>query len=98
MIIRVFKAQIKEGKEDEFKEFFLKQALPRVRSQPGLVSAVIGTPLKVFSRGFVMIMIWENIASIRNYVGEHWYEPRIDPAEVDLLESVDVCHYQYEEG
>ena len=44
MIIRFFRAVIRDGEQEAFKSFFFRTALPFVRSQKGLESVTIGLP------------------------------------------------------
>lgn len=94
MIIRVFRAQIHKGKEKQFEDFFFNTALPRMKKRPGCVSAMVGKPLDSSSNEYLMVMVWENVEAIKNFAGENWREARIDPAEVDLLKSTLVYHYE----
>ena len=55
MILRVFRAVVRDGKQDEFRSFFLKTALPLVRSQDGLVSASVGLPHPSSPNEFCMV-------------------------------------------
>ena len=44
VLIRVFRASVKPGLNDEFQSFFINQALPLVSSQEGMQRATIGLP------------------------------------------------------
>ena len=93
-IIRVFHAETHVGKAEEFREFFVNEALPMVRSFPGLVSVRVGLPLEAAPNSFLMISIWSGIEGLVEFAGEDWSEAVIDPREKHLLSNVSVFHYR----
>ena len=93
MIVRVFKATIHNGKNEEFKEFFTKTAIPLVKQQEGLVDLFIGLPMDKNSTEFVMVSFWKNVASIKKFSGEQWQNAVIDDREKHLVKSVTISHY-----
>jgi heme-degrading monooxygenase HmoA len=94
MIIRIFRAIVHDGKQDEFENFFLTQAIPHVKSQKGLISLSIGTPFHTSPNEFMMIMIWKDLDSIKSFAGENWQNAVILEDERDLLKEVFVHHYE----
>jgi heme-degrading monooxygenase HmoA len=94
MIIRVFRAVVHDGKQDEFKKFFLGTALPLVKSQQGLVSVSVGTPNERTPNEFVMVMVWQNLEALRAFSGNKWYEAVIHPDEAHLLKETFLHHYE----
>jgi quinol monooxygenase YgiN len=94
MIIRVFRARVRDGKQQQFEKFFLSKALANVRAHPGLVSVTVGKPLEVAPNDFLMITVWRDVEALKSFTGEHWQEPVIDPEEVDLLSEVFAHHYE----
>ncbi len=94
MIIRVYRAITHDGKAEEFKRIFLENALPRLRQQPGLISATPGLPLETSPNEFLMVMLWQDLDSVRRFAGENWQQARIDPDEADLLKETFVYHYE----
>lgn len=93
-IIRVFHAETHEGKAEEFREFFVNEALPMVQSFPGLVSVRVGLPLQATPNSFLMISTWSSIEGLVEFAGEDWSEAVIDPREEHLLSAVSVFHYR----
>lgn len=93
MILRVFRAVVHEGKQEEFQAFFLNIALPLIRSQNGLVSVSVGLPLDETSCEFCMVMTWRDVDSIRRFAGEGWREAVVHPDEAHLLRETRVEHY-----
>ena len=94
MIIRVFRAKVREGKHREFEEFFLKKAVPHVKSQPGLVSLSVGRPLPSSPDEFLMMMLWTDIESVKAFAGSDWEQAVILDDERHLLKEVFVYHYE----
>ncbi len=92
-IIRVFRAIVKPGKNDEFQSFFLDAALPLVRSQDGLLAVTIGLPSEVSPNEFLMISVWDSLDSLRKFAGEEWSKAVIDPREAHLMQETFVHHY-----
>ena len=94
MIIRVFRAYVHAGKQQEFEEFFLNKALSNIRAQPGLVSVMVGKPLADTPTEFLVVTVWRDLESLKGFAGENWQNPVIDPDEVDLLSKTFVHHYE----
>lgn len=92
-IIRVFRAFVKPGKEDEFKSFFLNEAIPLVRKYKGLVNLHVGLPDENSPHEFLMITIWSSTESLKQFAGKNWRNAVIDPREKHLLEKTSVNHY-----
>ncbi len=92
-IVRVFQADVKAGKADEFRAFFLGEALPLVRGYPGLVSVEVGLPEEDTPRSFLMITTWSSVAALTEFAGPDWRHAVIDPREAHLLERTRVSHY-----
>ncbi len=94
MIIRVFRARVHEGKQEEFERFFLNKALPMIKSRQGLISVSIGTPLPSTPDEFVMIMVWKDIDALKGFAGPEWENAVIDPDEGHLIKETFVHHYE----
>jgi quinol monooxygenase YgiN len=92
-IVRVFQAEAKAGEEDEFRRFFVDEALPLVRAHRGVLSVAVGLPESRTPRSFLMVSTWSSIEALKEFAGEEWTEAVIDPREEHLLERVSVSHY-----
>lgn len=93
MILRFFRVIVHPGYEDDFKTFFLGTALPGVRSHSGLVSVMVGLPHASAPREFSMVMVWRDLAALKEFTGEGWQEAVIHPDEVHMLEATHLYHY-----
>jgi len=92
-IVRVFRAVVKLGKEDEFKSFFIDDAVPIVRKHKGLVSVQVGFPREETPQEFLMITTWTSVEALAEFSGANWREAVIDPREEHLLTEASVEHY-----
>ncbi|TDQ25716.1 antibiotic biosynthesis monooxygenase [Tenacibaculum caenipelagi] len=93
MIVRVFKAIIFSDKQDEFKSFFTKIALPLIKKQEGVIDTVIGLPIDNSSQEFMMISYWRDIESLKKFAGVDWRNAVIDDREKHLIKSVTIDHF-----
>ena len=94
MIVRIFQVVTRPGKEAEFGKFFRETAIPLMKSTRGIVSVLPGAPRPESPRQFSFVMVWEDLESLKNFVGEDYQNPHIDPAEEELVESRSIKHYQ----
>lgn len=92
-IVRVFRAVVHPGKEEEFKSFFLNDAVPLLRQHRGLVSVQVGLPREETPQEFMMTTVWSSVEALAEFSGENWREAVIDPREKDLLLETNVDHY-----
>ncbi|MGR3760185.1 antibiotic biosynthesis monooxygenase family protein [Roseobacteraceae bacterium NS-SX3] len=93
MIIRVFRATVRDDKVNEFKKFLTETAIPLVRKQPGLVSVTAGLPRPDAPSTFCIVMVWESIAALQAFAGEDWEQPHVMPDEQDMVISRELEHY-----
>jgi heme oxygenase (mycobilin-producing) len=77
MIVRVFRAHIRQGHHAEFERKFREVSLPLVLAQPGIVSASIGRPVPSSPDEFVLISTWADTDSLRSFAGEDCTAPVI---------------------
>ncbi|MCB1496478.1 MAG: antibiotic biosynthesis monooxygenase [Bauldia sp.] len=94
MIIRVFRVVVQDGKREQFETFFRETAIPLTRSQPGIVSVTAGVPRAETPDEFCMVMVWESLAAMKDFVGEDWRSPHIHPDEADLVRERSIHHYE----
>lgn len=93
MIIRVLRLTVREDRLEDFKRHMNEVALPRVRSQPGLVSINVGQPRPDAPSTYCFVMTWDSIASLKDFAGEDWEKPIIMEGEEELIVSREVEHY-----
>ena len=95
MIIRVFRAVVHPGRQQEFENFFTDTAIPHLRRQSGLISLFIGRPGPTTPDEFVMVMKWKDLESVKAFAGNDWEKAVILDAERHLIKAVSVHHYEY---
>lgn len=94
MIVRIFRARIRPGRLDEWQQRVEQHSIPWMRRQDGLVTFYPGKPMDGESREYSMTSVWEDVESIRAAVGEDWRKAILFADEADLVESVEIHHYQ----
>ena len=94
MIVRVFRAKARPGKQDDFLEKARRLSVPLVESSKGLIAYFGGKPLNAGGNEFVMVSIWRNLEDLKSFAGEDWYQPVIPEEEKPLLAETFVHHYE----
>jgi len=93
MIMRIFQVITKQGKEEEFAKFFHETAIPLMKGTKGIVQVLPGAPRSDSPREFSFVMIWDSLDSLKDFVGEDYQSPHIDPSEAELVEFRTIKHY-----
>ena len=93
MIIRVWRAEVNPGTEQEFWDFIQNNAVPLMHRARGLMALHVGN---VFGGGseFVMVSAWKDMESMRAFTGESWRDAVILPGEEKFLVKTFVDHYE----
>ncbi len=94
LIMRIFQVVTRPGKEEEFSKFFHETAIPLMRDTKGIVQVFPGAARADTPRDFSFVMVWEDLESLKAFVGEDYQSPHIDPAEAELVESRSIKHYE----
>lgn len=94
MIIRVFRARIRPDKVVEFKRMVQEQSIPWLTSTKGMLGYFAGEPLGSDEREFVMVTLWQDVESLKGFVGENWQTPTVTAEEAPLVEEMLAYHYQ----
>jgi heme-degrading monooxygenase HmoA len=96
MILRVFRAVVKPGRAAAFEAMTRAYSLPVIRTHPGLVAFYPGRPIDELAREFVMITVWDSLASVEALTGPDWRRTiMISTEEQPLLESCSIEHYEF---
>lgn len=93
MIMRIFQVVTRPGKEAEFARFFHETAIPLMQRTDGLVSVLPGAARADTPREFSFVMVWRDVEALKDFAGEDYREPHVDPAEEELVESRSIRHY-----
>ena len=94
MIVRLYKAQIKNGRESEWEQVIQDVALPLMRKQSGLVDAFYTWDTWTGGREFVFVSLWRSLDDIKKFAGKDWDRPVIPDEEKPLLQSAKVEHFE----
>lgn len=86
MITRIFRVSGLEELQEEFEPLFHSTSLTVFEGASGFLSAQIGKPTQDTPGEYVMISIWENIDSLKQFAGENWNKAHI-PAGMDRFVS-----------
>ena len=98
MIMRIFQVLVRSGKEADFSKFFHETAIPLMQRTKGIAQVLPGAPRPDSPREFSFVMVWEDLESLKAFVGEDYATPHIDPAEAELVESRVIKHYDLVAG
>ena len=99
MIIRIFRAKIKQGHVSTFKSMVQEQSIPWLEKSDGMLNYYPGEPYSESTREFVMISIWRDIESLKAFAGEDWENPVVTEDEAPLVEAMSADHYhQFEQA
>ncbi|MEO9780758.1 MAG: antibiotic biosynthesis monooxygenase [Sedimentitalea sp.] len=93
MLMRIFQVTTRPGKEEEFGKFFHETAIPLMKRTKGIVQVLPGAPRSDSPREFSFVMIWQDLASLKAFVGDDYQSAHVDPAEAELVESRTIKHY-----
>ena len=93
MFIRVFRAQVRPGKQAELKKCLELLTLPNIAYRSGMVAFYPGQPAGANSDEFVLVTVWRE-ATGRTHSGEDWAKAIIPPEVLPLLQSFSEQGYQ----
>lgn len=94
MFIRVFRAQVRPGKQAEFKKCIELLTLPNIQYRNGMVAFYPGQPAGANSDEFILVTVWRDAAADRMHSGSDWARAIIPPEALPLLKEFDVQGYQ----
>lgn len=94
MIVRVLRAKVKPGKVAAFDALFRKQ-VTLIREQPGLQYVKLARRIQPDGgEDVVLFEEWRDTASLYAWAGPNLWEPRLVPGTRDLIDEVEVAHYE----
>jgi quinol monooxygenase YgiN len=94
VIIRVFRARIHPGKEDEFERFVAETGVPMVEAQAGCSHVAWGRSRWSDRPEFVVVTHWDSVDALEMFAGPRWQEAVIEPEEEHMLAQVSSDHYE----
>ena len=93
MIIRGFRARIREDRIDDFKQLVRTQSIPWLENAEGMLGYFPGEPYGPGDNEFVMVTLWRDLASLEAFSGLDWANPVVTPDEAPLVEEMFAHHY-----
>jgi heme-degrading monooxygenase HmoA len=93
VIVRIFRAAIREGRCSDFEQMVKEQSVPWLEKSDGMLGCFPGKPLAEGDREFVMISLWRDLDALRAFVGEEWDSPVVTEDELPLVDQMTVDHY-----
>ncbi len=93
MILRVFRAVIREGRVDEFKRLVQAQSIPWLNESDGMLAYFPGQPFGENEREFAMVTLWRDLDALRAFFGDDWNNPVVTEDEAPLVEAMYAEHY-----
>lgn len=93
MIIRIFRARLKPGARTPYTRLCYETSIPLMREQRGCRAAYVAPARPDQPDHFIVVSVWDDLASMRAYVGDDWEQPILVPGEASMLEWARVEHY-----
>jgi heme-degrading monooxygenase HmoA len=93
MVVRVFRARIRPGKEGEFERFVLGTGVPLVTAQAGS-QVTVGKSRWSDQPEFTVITHWDSIDALEAFAGKDWQQAVVEPEEEHMLAEVFCDHYE----
>ena len=94
MIIRVFRACVQPGANAAYERLIHEAAVPLMKQQQGLLALHVGRGYPVSPDEYVMVSVWNDMAAIQAFTGEHWQQAVVLPGEAHLVKETSVQHFE----
>jgi quinol monooxygenase YgiN len=94
MIIRVFRARIHPGSDDEFERFVRTTGVPVVRAHAGCSQVAWGRNCWSEQPEFVVVTHWDSVDALEAFAGPRWRDAVVEPGEEHMLAEVSCDHYE----
>lgn len=94
MIIRLFHAKVRPGKQADFKKILELLSLPDIQSQKGMIAFYPGQPLGPESNEFILVTVWKSQKGSESRSREDWAKLVFPVEAFPLLEEWQVHGYR----
>ena len=94
MIVRIFRARVHPGQEDEFEHFVVGTGVPMVKAAEGCEHVTAGQSRCGEQPEFVVVTHWSSVDALQAFAGPDWQKAVIEPEEEDMLAAVACDHYE----
>jgi quinol monooxygenase YgiN len=94
MVVRVFRALVHSGKEDDFQRFVLETGVPMTKAAEGCSHVTVGKSRWSARPEFVVVSHWDSVEALQAFAGPKWQEAVVMPEEEHMLDRVFCDHYE----
>ncbi|HEX9012346.1 MAG TPA: antibiotic biosynthesis monooxygenase family protein [Anaerolineaceae bacterium] len=94
MIIRIFRAKVRPGKQAEFERMVEQLSIPLVQAQRGMLAFYPGQLIGQHAHEFVLITIWRDVESLKAFTGRNWLHSILPEEDLPVLEEVEASGYE----
>jgi quinol monooxygenase YgiN len=94
MIIRIFRAKVRSGKQADFKKALEMLTLPNIEHRNGMVAFYPGQPVGPNPDEFILVTVWKDSAARKNHTSDDWAKSIIPAEALPLLEEWDDQDYK----
>lgn len=94
MIIRLFHAKVRPGRQADFKKVLEVLSLPSVQTRKGMIDFYPGQPMGSNGDEFVLVTVWKDLKGMEAYTLEEWAKTIIPEEALPLLSEWHVHGYK----
>ena len=94
MIIRIFRAKVRPGKQAQFERMVEQLSIPLVQAQKGMIAFYPGQLVGPHAHEFVLITIWKDMDSLKAFTGKKWLTAILPEEDLPVLEEIEVNGYE----
>lgn len=92
MVIRLFHAKVRPGKQDEFRKILELLSLPSLKTRSEMVAMYPGQPMGASGNEFVLVTVWKELTSA--VTREEWLKKIIPEEALHLIEEFTIDGYK----
>lgn len=93
MIVRIFRAKVRENQISAFKRMVQEQSIPWLEGSEGMLGYFPGEPFGDNKQEFLMVTLWRDLDSLKAFAGSDWDNPVVTHDEKPLVEEMFAEHY-----
>jgi len=93
VIVRIFRAKIRQDQVSNFKRMVQEQSIPWLENADGMLGYFPAEPFGDNVQEFVMITLWKDLDSLKSFAGSDWDNPVVTEDEAPLVEEMFADHY-----
>jgi quinol monooxygenase YgiN len=94
MIIRIFRAKVRPGKQAQFERMVQQLSIPLVQAQKGMIAFYPGQWAGPADHEFVLVTIWKDAESLKAFTGRNGLHTILPEEDLPILEEIEVNGYE----